>query len=923
MAKTLNLICHLEPIQATYVPGWTDFWLCVSAGYDWKVDADAPTPDELERLKTWNWPAWAGVTLLGRSAGSAFAEVPLSGETFALLDWPGGAVGLHEIHRRLDVQFDRALRCRLDANDPNAIARHPFRVALDTRDVDMREADDASKSQRVVWSAVLAQSSGAVGGLGLRLRTSICFRVRNDALAGSDELLAAPVFSEAFEGGSPLKGRAPGNAQPFPDPANPNPGPGDPLRWEYLDDAATGLPIMAVQPPTSVQPSAPDPASLFDPKSLMRKKGAFDESTSYDWTERLEARLAELFDLPWLLIEVLRQQGQEGAPVVVKPGTLPAFNALFLASLRDAAGLGVNPSVSGISVATLVQRQAEVPGDVGPIDRTFDTKTWGERLKKVLREVARTEPVVPDSAAAPDAYLDQLNCFRSAVLDEATHRALVLSQWSDAIEASPVQNKADARARVASALQDLHPNLPHELLSAVLAPALATFSRDYSSDGDALAQDVADCVRRYVLERATSAGAYAPFYPQLALPDDLSALADAAAALAAKRVRDKIASAGEFNPDKPELLAEGLVIRVADVAAAKTTDADDIRKTIAGAGVLMRRTGGPSVGRWHYLNYALPRPAAVFGDEAVPVPVRLDARNGLNVGQVVYQNRPLAGPVADETNVERVEPASDPNVDDDRPLVDLDTAYGAKARKLLGLQYGATYDVAVHYVGRGGHLPPALTGTSADPEALLPWRLDREDRWNVQPANIIPMTYRRRVGFGAVRLAAVTTNALTKQTEPASFPPIPEGVRPVARRWSRGATRPPMSIRPLARTIPTCCCSCRMTPRGGIRVTSNTPSTCARPRSSTRCGSGWWDSRATSSSARSCATGIAAATRLPASASSPTNRSRSMTLRSARSSFTWSASGSTRTACPPLRSTSRSDCPNGWRCHHDPHSIRP
>jgi hypothetical protein len=251
---------------------------------------------------------------------------------------------------------------------------------------------------------------------------------------------------------------------------------------------------------------------------------------------------------------------------------------------------------------------------------------------------------------------------------------------------------------------------------------------------------------------------------------------------------------------RAEVKPSGLTIQVdhttQDPTVAGGPGARDPWQNIAGVGVVVRDTTADVTGaRWRFVSTAMLSSRSgltLFEREPALVPVRIPYREGLRFPFITYDHRslvaesPLSPAVSGSFDVKgRMDSVL--GRDDQKALYRYDPVLAGtpeeKARLdgslLTRLVFGHTYEMAAFVIDAAGGLPDTLTARASGDPAHVPWILATD--WDV-PRDlgkvIVPFTYRRRVGVGHPRVAA-----LSEKKEgwiSVDWPAIPADVHPLA-----------------------------------------------------------------------------------------------------------------------------------------------
>lgn len=517
--------------------------------------------------------------------------------------------------------------------------------------------------------------------------------------------------------------------------------------WPY--DAAN---VKAVQPGTAVK--LPD-GSMIDLGSQWIKA----EIAGEEWRSSLEQRIAALFDLGQLLIDVAR-----GAASPLQDKHAAAFRDAVLRSLYDLAGTGARPRPDQRTLVDDVKAgdAASVTKALLDYEATVDLAKWRSLLALNLGSSSEQLPALDSSKLAEVATA--LDALQSALADDATLAKIVRAQWVEALEGRA--DRAEVLARFDAALPDIR--LRDRL-------ALSNLGRFWMKIREiaVTANDDRVAIRENTISQLNA------WYDSRIVPNNLP---DAEIRAKLKSIAtssiDEALKIGAIEPGKTPHPVTVQLDRLFDVA-----DEEDFARRIAGAGVLMRRKGGD----WRCLNMAavherLPvkigEPLPEPGDEVVPqavVPYRMQFINDVRQAFVSYNNHPivarskaegLRGPLLLKPTTHE---AASSKLQYEPALADKADAK-THWNFLPALAFGDEYEVLPFAIGNSGALP-ALLAEKGKPVSLVTstdfgTKLAADGSVS---ALVQKFTYKRRVPVGMPRFA--------KETLPA----IPETVVPLAR----------------------------------------------------------------------------------------------------------------------------------------------
>ncbi|HEX9959792.1 MAG TPA: hypothetical protein VGB00_02595, partial [Pyrinomonadaceae bacterium] len=263
-----------------------------------------------------------------------------------------------------------------------------------------------------------------------------------------------------------------------------------------------------------------------------------------------------------------------------------------------------------------------------------------------------------------------------------------------------------------------------------------------------------------------------------------------------------------------------------DGAGKDVEDQNDLVRRLAGIGVLLRRDeGAANLRDWSCLNLAQLKikNTVVAEPAAVPIPVKLQYRNGVRQVFVSYDNQPLAAqsPAAALSKARAMRPGDDflQDADNGEAQEEIETSqllsflnpYGlnAGAPKLEGLIYGKDYDATVFLIGSAGNLPKELAqtvDTGSANERKIPYLFARPAKdATFNGATIYSLEFRRLVKVGSIRFgkesAATTAGAVAQETQELNLPPIPAGVYPLTRSKFSADNKPLVLLVPPNRSL--------------------------------------------------------------------------------------------------------------------------
>jgi len=742
MPKNLNVICHLEPVGPVYVKDQADF--CLSIQLAFTVNDDVDLDKDADFVKPWA-ADWSNLQVYGLKAGAIPVAIDSKAVT-VLTPTDLDPTAITAVQQKYEAVFPQDVEAwKIEKVDATK-SRQPLAV-------------DASHTP---WLALQGQQSQAAGGVPVLLGLTIFFRIPNTALSRFDEIVAAPSF---------------GTKSPFKTvvaPMTPTKVPTDSTAelvrqadgsysWSY-SSAPTGFAVTeAVNscPLTFAQPGKDDFLDLLS-LWVKEKKSGSTFSATMDWTSEFETRLADAFNLPQRLADALTSLD----------GTYQAwtggFASAFVSSLSYAAiGRAIAPD--GSTLAETVLRIAE-DDDIATRLAQLDTyvanltdKIWRDRLGNVLHNAdplvypdpATAIPAVPVAPAEPGddplplkAYGQAITHMRSVLQSPAALREMLLGNWRAAFNTPD-----DPLQAISGAFDSV--DLNKRLLLGVLGVEWPNFSSIMNDTASISAE----------LNLRLIAGTDALFGGVGKTPAPVAKYLSAFAAdFAAARLKPQ-----PVNCDSPSTGPEELVLQVADLRRV-TEGADNVNdplRRIAGVGVLLKSDKPTS---WSCLNLAT---VEADGKQigTMPIPVKLQYRNGMRQAFVPYKNQPLISESpAHEFAKQGGFAASGPSYS---ALLDYRNPYVEGGPRLEGLFYGRTYQSAIFLFGTGGNLPSEI----ADPAA--PWKFKPPVDTATIPQQ--PAVKFLRGRLGAVRIAPSSdpkANGLTSSR-------MPDNVRPLARSIQR------------------------------------------------------------------------------------------------------------------------------------------
>lgn len=757
-------------------------------------------------LKPWNWK-WSTmkVALIANGVVQSTKNIPAA-----------------HVHREGGIP---ALNTELDTEFKDASSG--FAESSPSQSADM---DDSGAGRN--WKLWLMHASTYPGDLGMQMGLAVWFEISYPDLKGIDEIVAAPIFDSVPFSGTYAPGDAGAITRLKPSLDAP-PEAGDKFwvtRWSYPAQPA-GSPDLAaewIQPRLQVKiPVTP----TWD----WGMRGLFNEATYWatpqpgwaqglDTHEKLEQRLASVFDLPMRLLEYA-----DRAVLGCKPTTVDSDLGIALVSaLRDLLqNVGKRPDGGDLigdvaavltkDVATRVSLRTTIQNQYGRYAKYTD---WQARLTGALAASLKNDVRFAGSwemqtkTETSNDWLKRLHAAQTWALDPANLRVFIEQDWSNAAQNDATLGPlwGSGGANVDKYLADL--DLATVARLGFLGNAWAAQTGDWYStaklqDGTTkLANSVTTALKNVYHERlglsATPVMGYDTLAPVInkvtgGQQPDVEAYLD-------DFVKRWSTSADGPAPDTSSVNAtdysqgnHGLNIQFATPATAsdKNTDEQEFLHTLRGAAIAMRAigAGGAPVTDWSLLNLGqysvrgeldLSKQQAPAYDAArvAVVPVQTSYRNGLLQVSSTYRNQPLGSrsPAAALSRVRKFKGASQGGEDyDTRPhaLFELWNAYrdpaaGSFRLPRLCFAAGQTYEVAVAAVGLAGELPAEI----ADPQS--PWVAKPGF---TPPASAVQkgLTYLRTVPVGLVRVEGQNRMTPSQPVSKMSGPTIPENVFPIAR----------------------------------------------------------------------------------------------------------------------------------------------
>lgn len=545
-----------------------------------------------------------------------------------------------------------------------------------------------------------------------------------------------------------------------------------------------------------------------------------------EWHRMLPQRLAATLDLAAWTLEIGQwalAQWSAGHPSPERQAwdwLLRPFSDVVLTLLRDRANLAAG--VVGRMVEDVDSLRAQRPTDFAvrlrdalrDADANVTAETWRATLRAVA---ASTAPPLARRPTTGDAELFTLASFAEELAElRRVHallqtrdgvRAVVTSQWQQALAAEYVRLGVDADLQVLARATDLGTFFADALLGrnapsggvpeesdAALLPWRAFLATPRDTDAEWVTA-VLELLRAYYQARLATDGDGAPasafahtraWKPALNSGNRVLALVDRVLsdAIAAgeghwvcERVRRGLAlqrGVRDANGGRtPTATPHDLGLCVDDVAGEPPVGSDDRLRRYAGVGVLVRQRYPDPDRKWSAWRSACIASMKLGEGDFVHVLAahRLPYVDGARTATIAYDGDPLIAPSplveyargVEKTEVRQFIPIAEAELADQA-----DTQW-TKWGLLPALSFGQELEFAVHYIGVAGALPKELAPVhpaqlSSEPPLELPQDVVRKIR------------YLRRVPLGAPRVVAYADVA---QME------VPADVLPLARELQR------------------------------------------------------------------------------------------------------------------------------------------
>lgn len=307
------------------------------------------------------------------------------------------------------------------------------------------------------WDLMLGQVAQLPTPIPQLLNLSFIFSLSQaEGFDLSRTIYAAPVIRYGAVAGVPPAPSLPAvtlTPKPLPAPGTPPPITdfrGDIKRWEYeASPAIPNFPAFAYIKACSPQRKG---AGAFLDLGSLWVKAPGGSTYGEDWRASLEDRLAGGFDLCSRIVERMNEIERAGtaAEKAQLAADLPTYRQMFLAALRDLAGIGVTPAPSGDSLLEYSLRRVnpdEYRDGIKSDDRkkilegglnAFPTVSkWGEFVRSKLSVVDKLNILAGsddvNASLANSAAIAEFEQLFQAVLDPANLSTLVKAQWQKVI----------------------------------------------------------------------------------------------------------------------------------------------------------------------------------------------------------------------------------------------------------------------------------------------------------------------------------------------------------------------------------------------------------------------------------------------------------------------------------------------------------
>lgn len=309
------------------------------------------------------------------------------------------------------------------------------------------------------WDVMLGQTAQLPAPIPQLLNLSFIFSLnRDDGFDLSQIIYAAPVIKYSEIAGNP-PGTPPTPAVILTPkslvPATPSPltdRPGAIKKWEY--EVTPSIPDFSVFAYIKgCQPQRKRTGAFLDLGSLWVKTPP-GTNTNYgeDWRAFLEDRLTNGFDLCQRIVERMNEieRGGNDKAKAQLTAAMPIYRQMFLAALRDLAGIGVTPSPGGDSLLEYALRkvnsedykdglkQADRDKIIEAASNAFpDVRSWTTFIKSNLSSIDKlnivAEPGEVDVSLDNSAAIAEFEQLYQAVLEPVKLAILVKAQWKKII----------------------------------------------------------------------------------------------------------------------------------------------------------------------------------------------------------------------------------------------------------------------------------------------------------------------------------------------------------------------------------------------------------------------------------------------------------------------------------------------------------
>ncbi len=732
--SAIRLICTVEHLPALdpSLPGREAFSLNLSTAWDGNLSDLGLFP---RLLKPWDLKAIdkIRVTLIKNGvpenpAGVTFQQQNFRSLPVSPMPSPTGFPRFHNFTNKLGTYLTTTATGAFDPDRLTAI----------------------QAGQRNEWPTLLAQAATLPFPIPQLANLSFIFTLPNSAITPGTIVFAAPVveFDDQQTGSHRL------DPSSFEVTAN-----GRYAVWKY-DDTVT---------PPSSQPASPVPAAVEayigkcelvpDPvqgsylnlKTLWVNISNTDLNPA-DWRAELEEKMAASMDLSLRIIEWVKQiNGGTPAVQLELQKNIGVYVDMFLAALRDNAGIGFRPGPNGKNLL----------GTLGvPMPHTaheVNLSGWKGLVAKALPELDKLSILSDKLLINPVTdIIAEMNMLHASIFDPANLRAIVKAQW--AAHSPAAYDVPDSNLR--------NINLRNELARENLGLFWDAFRNSGLTDLEAVKKTFkclfqAYCYKRFnhPIDPAVAAdcqfgtfGDFQQVFPQFT-PDisKVNSLSAHVAAWSAESWGLNTPPAGTL--EEPTPVAHNLSVQVASVASSAVSGVRDPLEAINGVGILIKQRDDT---RWTCLNMAEVRhekdaPEPLF-DFPVMVASPITYVNGLRSPNPTYSNQPLVAtsPLSRMTGDYRLtgtrETFQDTNQEFKR-LVYFDFSIKPEAR-MRALKFGRSYQLQPFIVSAGGAIPPALARNS--PGGFC----DLDINSAAVPTGTTPAqyNYQRKVRVGQVRV---------------------------------------------------------------------------------------------------------------------------------------------------------------------------